>query len=209
MSEDQEPYKVSGPRLELKETLRLADQLLDDPGADPDDDLRTLSRQLLRRHADAERYNKALQEIRRIAPLGVDTYRECYRRIQNIVEAAFGGISVELPIPSEVLLCACCNLEPAVAVVSVPGVPFSAAYGRICLEAHVHPWGILVINSGCGGWQHAAGWWKELCRRTYEWWGKTEQEFLAEVAGVEKEMEKYLEEVKVLSEFIKLKDFAP
>lgn len=41
---------------ELDEALALADRLLDEPMADPDDDLRTLSRQLGRAHETAAHY---------------------------------------------------------------------------------------------------------------------------------------------------------
>lgn len=42
---------------------RLADKLLDEPNADPDDDLRMLSRQLLRRREVIERLEKRLVEM--------------------------------------------------------------------------------------------------------------------------------------------------
>ncbi len=45
---------------ELVDALRLADRLLDEPNADPDDDLRTLARNLNRQFESHERYKKAL-----------------------------------------------------------------------------------------------------------------------------------------------------
>lgn len=46
---------------ELDDALRLAERLLDEPYADPDDDLRVLSRHLTRQFDCHERYKKALQ----------------------------------------------------------------------------------------------------------------------------------------------------
>lgn len=48
-------------RFELNEALQLAERLLDEPYADPDDDLRTLSRHLVRETQSHERYKQALQ----------------------------------------------------------------------------------------------------------------------------------------------------
>jgi hypothetical protein len=45
---------------ELDDALRLADRLLDEPYADPDDDLRVLARHLRRQWESHERYKKAL-----------------------------------------------------------------------------------------------------------------------------------------------------
>lgn len=47
---------------EKVEADKLADKLLDEPYADPDDDLRVLSRQLLRRREVVERLEKRLAE---------------------------------------------------------------------------------------------------------------------------------------------------
>lgn len=46
---------------ELHKALGLANRLLDTPLADPDDDLRLLSRHLVRQFESHERYKKALQ----------------------------------------------------------------------------------------------------------------------------------------------------
>lgn len=43
---------------EETQTVMLANKLLDSPYADPDDDLRTLSRQLLRRHEELARLQR-------------------------------------------------------------------------------------------------------------------------------------------------------
>src|SRR5437870_182814 len=48
---------------ERADTDKLAERLLDEPNADPDDDLRMLSRQLLRRREKIERLEKRLAEI--------------------------------------------------------------------------------------------------------------------------------------------------
>lgn len=46
---------------ELHDVLELADRLLDEPNADPDDDLRMLARHLRRQFESHERYKQALQ----------------------------------------------------------------------------------------------------------------------------------------------------
>lgn len=46
---------------ELHDALQLADRLLDEPNADPDDDLRMLSRHLQRQFESHQRYKRALQ----------------------------------------------------------------------------------------------------------------------------------------------------
>jgi hypothetical protein len=48
---------------ELNEALALANRLLDEPMADPDDDLRVLSRQLQRTHEIAEHYMRHRDQI--------------------------------------------------------------------------------------------------------------------------------------------------
>jgi hypothetical protein len=45
---------------ELDDALKLADKLLDEPNADPDDDLRVLARQLQREHEAHARYERTL-----------------------------------------------------------------------------------------------------------------------------------------------------
>lgn len=47
---------------ERTESLKLAERLLNEPNCDPDDDLRVLSRQLIRRAEVIARLEKALQE---------------------------------------------------------------------------------------------------------------------------------------------------
>jgi hypothetical protein len=47
---------------ELHDALELANRLLDELNADPDDDLRMLSRQLTRQFESHQRYKRALQQ---------------------------------------------------------------------------------------------------------------------------------------------------
>ena len=49
---------------ELQQAIALANKLLDEPGCDPDDDLRVLSRQLLRKVEVLQRIEIALGSIR-------------------------------------------------------------------------------------------------------------------------------------------------
>lgn len=56
-------------------------------------------------------------------------------------------------------LCEVCNKEPMVGVACVPGIPYSAAYGRECLQRRADPYAIIRINIACvGGPEHAADW---------------------------------------------------
>jgi len=51
--------KIGAMMTELEEAVLLANRLLDEPGADPDDDLRMLARQFLRQKESAEKGNAA------------------------------------------------------------------------------------------------------------------------------------------------------
>lgn len=53
---------------ERTQAIALANRLLDEPNADPDDDLRTLARQLLRRHETAENHRETLRGIADMDP---------------------------------------------------------------------------------------------------------------------------------------------
>ena len=88
-------------------------------------------------------------------------------------------------------LCSVCEAEPAVGVACVPGVPFSASYGRRCLIAGAHPWGILVANTAClGGWDRAADWWKEIVLTTCRHLDRSVEEFKKAVTSSIEELEK-------------------
>lgn len=63
--------------------------------------------------------------------------------------------------------CLVCEMEPAVAVVAIPGLPISVPYGRGCLEANAHPYQLLVANTATiGGIEHAALWWRDMVNDT-------------------------------------------
>jgi len=47
------------------------------------------------------------------------------------------------------LMCEVCEKEPAVCVACVPGIPYSAAYGRECLRHGADPYGIVRANIAC------------------------------------------------------------
>jgi hypothetical protein len=97
-------------------------------------------------------------------------------------------------IKIEELICEICNKEPALGVCAVPGVSFSCAYGKACLEANAHPWGILIANTACiGGLEQSAGWWKEMVECTCKHLGKTIEEFNKEVEEDIRKMNEYFE----------------
>lgn len=79
--------------------------------------------------------------------------------------------------------CEVCGVEPAAAAVAVPGMPVTAAYGRACLDANAHPYGLLVANTACiGGYELAAEWWQQMVTDTLRRLNKTQQQFDADVA---------------------------
>lgn len=49
------------------------------------------------------------------------------------------------------LQCEVCRKEPAVGVACVPGIPYSAAYGRECIRRGANPYGIIRANVACCG----------------------------------------------------------
>lgn len=87
------------------------------------------------------------------------------------------------------LFCEVCGDEPAVGVASVPGVPYSAPYGRRCLNANAHPIGILIGNTACcGGLDKTAEWWRDMVECTLRHLNKNDAWFAAEVAQLMAEM---------------------
>lgn len=55
------------------------------------DDAASVRQEMIRRDAERDRLRAALERIKRIGPLGVDTYPECYRRMHAIAVAALSG----------------------------------------------------------------------------------------------------------------------
>lgn len=87
--------------------------------------------------------------------------------------------AVATPMPT----CEVCKKNQAVGVACVPGVPYSAAYCKECLEANAHPYFIMVGNTACiGGLEHAHPEWAEMVRCTLVHIGKTQEEFDKDVA---------------------------
>ena len=86
--------------IERTEALALAERLLDEPNADPDDDLRILSRQLLRRQETVERLQNKLAELQDgtldMIHANRDTilriHEEAIARIHKLLE---GGLAVQ------------------------------------------------------------------------------------------------------------------
>jgi hypothetical protein len=80
--------------------------------------------------------------------------------------------------------CETCGTEKnIVGVASVPGVPYSAAYCRDCLEANAHPWWVLVSNTAsCGGLEKMHEAWVDMVDCTCARLDKTREQFNEEVA---------------------------
>lgn len=85
--------------------------------------------------------------------------------------------------PPDLGKCQCCNDEPAVGAAAVPGMPITIVWGQRCLEAEIIPYSLLVANTAMiGGLADAAPWWRALVKRTLKYFGKTDEEFEADVA---------------------------
>jgi hypothetical protein len=79
-------------------------------------------------------------------------------------------------------LCEVCNKNKSIGVASVPGVPYSAAYCKECLEANAHPLFIIIANTACcGGLDKCSDWWKEIVNDTLKHLNKTLEWFNKEV----------------------------
>jgi hypothetical protein len=63
--------------------------------------------------------------------------------------------------------CDVCQQEPVEAVLSMPFVPFSVAYGKGCRAANAHPYGVLVMNTAMvGGLDETNPEWQEMVEAT-------------------------------------------
>lgn len=70
----------------------------------------------------------------------------------------------EMPPPP---VCEVCDRRPSIGVAAVPGVPYSAAFCRECLQANAIPLWIAVANTALiGGLGDAAPWWREVVTDT-------------------------------------------
>ena len=89
------------------------------------------------------------------------------------------------------LTCNVCGEETAVGVASMPGVPASFAYGRRCLDANAHPYGIVVANTAMiGDLEHTADWWKEIVACTLRHLDVPVLQFNQDVAAAMADMER-------------------
>jgi hypothetical protein len=80
-------------------------------------------------------------------------------------------------------VCEVCEDEPAVGVASIPMMPVSVAYGRMCLGANAHPWWALVANTAmCGGLIETNEAWQRMVYATCAHLGRTIEAFNAAVA---------------------------
>ncbi len=89
---------------EKEEAVKLANQLLDEPNVDPDDNLRVLSRQLLRARETVERQERALQAVdwnasneRDLIESNRDqileVHREAVQRVARLLEQSTKSVS--------------------------------------------------------------------------------------------------------------------
>jgi len=81
---------------EFAEARLLANRVLDEPGRDPDDDLSTLARQLLRRDDHVEHFVKALRSI--AANTCCDSCREAALVAHEALTRAQGVLPETLPV---------------------------------------------------------------------------------------------------------------
>ncbi len=99
-------------------------------------------------------------------------------------EAAQGEVVLSESKPCELMpTCEVCGKSKAIGVASVPGVPYSAAYCKECLEANAHPYFILVANTACcGGFDKTCPEWQDMVRDTLAYLGKSAEQFEKDVA---------------------------
>jgi hypothetical protein len=84
--------------------------------------------------------------------------------------------------PIDLGVCDCCGEEPAVGVAAVPYVPISITWGSKCLQAGIIPYWVAVANTAvCGGLDQTNDDWKQLVKITLKYFGKTDEEFAADV----------------------------
>lgn len=89
----------------------------------------------------------------------------------------------EQPEPDTAPKCEVCGAPEVHGVCSVPGVPYSAAYCRPCLEKDLHPMWILIANTASiGGLDQAAPWWREMVEHNLKGQDKTLEWFNEQVA---------------------------
>jgi hypothetical protein len=87
------------------------------------------------------------------------------------------------------MICEVCKNNEGIGVASVPGVPYSAAYCRECLQADAHPLGIVVCNTAmCGGLNECAPWWIEIVEHTLSHLKISKEDFNKMVAKDEAEI---------------------
>lgn len=72
----------------------LANRLLDEPNCDPDDDLRMLSRQLIRRHEEISRLREALTPFAKAAIAGEKRYQLLLRAEVGVMDCCDGFIDI-------------------------------------------------------------------------------------------------------------------
>ena len=94
------------------------------------------------------------------------------------------------------LTCEICEKEPAVGVAAVPGVPYSAATGRNCLEAGAIPYWVAVANTAAvGGLDEATDWWCDMVTATLTHLGTDRAQFDADVAEAIADFDAYMQQV--------------
>lgn len=96
------------------------------------------------------------------------------------------------------LTCECCNVNKAIGVASIPGIPMSIAWCRPCLDAGAIPmWAAVANTAMCGGLDHAANWWQQLVADTLAYFDISIHDFNAmvakEIVEFEEAERKYLE----------------
>jgi hypothetical protein len=84
---------------EEEEAVILANRLLEIPYADPDDDLRVLSRQLLRRHEELAQ--KQLQSVTTAAPQAINARLVSHEWVPNVLSDAQGSVCRNCGLVSE------------------------------------------------------------------------------------------------------------
>lgn len=90
--------------------------------------------------------------------------------------------------------CEVCGKTEAIEVCSVPGVPYSAAYCKECLEIGAEPYNIVVANTACLGDAWPDGVvpdWHDIVNTTLKHLNITRAKFDADVEESIRNMDEY------------------
>ncbi len=102
--------------------------------------------------------------------------------------------------------CSVCRKKAAVGVCCIPGMPYSDAFCKTCLQAGAIPYWAAVCNTAiCGGWGQTASWWDEVVWATLIYLNISPVDFSldvwAEIEDMGNSFEEYIRRNEELADF--------